>query len=150
MANNLSGLDKHQRAFAARVDKNSYSRHQYTVFKDFCELAALSMSNAVDRAQHETREARYMQIVKGYKAHEVARFPEMLACFALSLEVEMKDCLGQLFMALELGNSRAGQFFTPYNISLLMAKMICGDVKAQCEARGYVRVMEPAVGAGAW
>ena len=138
MAKNLSGLDKHQRTFAALVDKNSYSRHQYTVFKDFCELAALSMSNAVDRAQYETREARYRQIVKGYKSDEVARFPEMLACLTLSLEGNMKDCLGQLFMALELGNSKAGQFFTPYHVSLMMAKMICGDVKAQCVARGYI------------
>ena len=61
---------------AVLVDKNSYSRHQYTVFKDFCELAALSMRNAVDRAQYETREARYRHIVKGYKADEVAHFPE--------------------------------------------------------------------------
>ena len=46
------------------------------VFKDFCELAALSFSDAVDQAQFEVREARYVQIVKGYKAEEVARFPQ--------------------------------------------------------------------------
>lgn len=143
-----SGLDRHQKEFAKLVDENSRSRHQYTVFKDFCELAALSFSNAVDRAQFELREARYLQIVKGYPPEEVARFPKMLACLTLSLEAGMKDCLGQLFMALELGNSRAGQFFTPYHVCSLMARMICGGVKEQCEARGFVRVMEPAVGAG--
>ena len=72
----------------------------------------------------------------------------MLACLTLSLEEGMNDCLGQLFMALELGNSRAGQFFTPYHVCSLMARMICGDVKAQCKEKGFVRVMEPAVGAG--
>jgi len=135
MTTDLSGLDKHQRAFVALMEKSSYSRSLYTMFRDFCELAALSLSNAVDLAQYEQREARYLQIVKGYKADEVARFPEMLACIVLSLEEGMKDCLGELFMSLDLGNDRAGQFFTPYHISL-------------CKERGFVRVMEPAVGAG--
>ena len=143
-----SGLDRHQQEFAKLVDENSRSRHPYTVFKDFCELAALSFSNAVDRAQYEAREARYLQIVKGYKVDEVARCPKMLACLTLSLEENMNDCLGQLFMALELGNSRAGQFFTPYHVSLLMAKMLSGDAGQLCKARGFVRVMEPAAGAG--
>lgn len=148
MATNYIGLNKHQQEFAKLVNENSRSRHPYTVFKDFCELAALSFSNAVDRAQFEVREARYLQIVKDYKADEVARFPKMLACLTLSLEEGMSDCLGQLFMALELGNSGAGQFFTPYHVSVLMAKMLCGDAGQVCQARGFVRVMEPAVGAG--
>jgi hypothetical protein len=141
-------LNRHQQDFIRLVAEMSRSRHQYTVFKDFCELAALSMSNAVDRAQYEQREARYLQIVKGYRADEVARFPKMLACLTLSLEEGMNDCLGQLFMAMELGNSGAGQFFTPYPVSALMAKMLAGDAGRICKERGFVRVMEPAVGAG--
>jgi hypothetical protein len=148
MTTNYIGLNKHQQEFVALVNENSRSRHPYTVFKDFCELAALSFSNAVDRAQFEGREARYLQIVKGYKTDEVACFPKMLACLTLSLEEGMSDCLGQLFMALELGNSRGGQFFTPYHVSVLMAKMLCGDAGQVCKERGFVRVMEPAVGAG--
>lgn len=148
MAKNPIGLDRHQQAFVALVNENSHSRHPYTVFKDFCELAALSFSNAVDRAQFEVREVRYLQIVKGYQADEVARFPKMLACLTLSLEEGMSDCLGELFMALELGNSRAGQFFTPFHVSVLMAKMLCGDASQRCKERGFVRVMEPAAGAG--
>ena len=143
-----AGLDRYQQNFIRRVNEMSRSRHPYTVFKDFCELAALSMSNAVDRAQYEQREARYLQIVKGYKADEVAHFPKMLACLTLSLEEGMNDCLGQLFMALELGNSGAGQFFTPYPVSALMAKMLAGDAVRIGKERGFVRVMEPAVGAG--
>jgi len=148
MATNYIGLNKHQQAFVKLVNENSRSRHPYTVFKDFCELAALSFSNAVDRAQFEIREARYLQIVKGYKPEEVARFPKMLACLTLSLEAGMSDCLGQLFMALELGNSRAGQFFTPYHVSVLMAKMLCTEAGQLCKERGFVHVMEPAAGAG--
>jgi hypothetical protein len=145
---NTSGLDRHQRAFVVLMEKSSYSRSLYTMFRDFCELAALSLSNAVDLAQYEQREARYMQIVKGYKADEVARFPEMLACIVQSLEEGMKDCLGELFMALDLGNDRTGQYFTPYHVSQLMAKMLSCDAVQKCKERGFVRMMEPAVGAG--
>ena len=131
--NNITGLDAHQQAIVKLVKENSRRRHRYTVFKDFCELAALTFSNAVDRAQFEIREARYLQIVKGYQADEVARFPKMLACLTLSLEEGMSDCLGELFMALELGNSGAGQFFTPYPVSVLMAKMLCGEASQLCK-----------------
>ncbi|MDN5753698.1 MAG: hypothetical protein L0H15_10540 [Nitrosospira sp.] len=48
-----SGLDRHQKKFAKLVDENSRIHHPYTVFKDFCELAALSFSNAV-QAMHAT------------------------------------------------------------------------------------------------
>lgn len=150
MAKNHIGLNRHQQEFAKLAHENSYSRYSYTVFKDFCELAALSISNAVDRAQFEGREARYLQIVKAYKPEEGARLPKMLACLALSMEEGMSDCPGQLFMALELGNSGAGQFFTPCHVSVLMAKMLCTDAGQVCKERGFVRVMEPAVGAGEW
>lgn len=78
---NTSGLDRHQRAFVVLMEKTGHSLSLYTMFRDFCELAALSLSNAVDLAQYEQREARYMQIVKDYKADDVARFPEMLALY---------------------------------------------------------------------
>lgn len=51
-------------------------------------------------------------------------------------------------MALDLGNDRAGQFFTPYPVSQLMAKMLSGDAVQKCKERGFVRMMESAVGAG--
>lgn len=69
---------------------------------DFCGLAALSFSNAVDWAQHEVREARYMQIVKTIRLMKLRGFPE---CYAPMLA-------------------------------------------RRARKRGFVRVMEPAVGAG--
>lgn len=141
-------LDRHQQRFIRLVDDMSRSRHRYTVFRDFCELAALALSNTVDRSQYEQREARYLDVIKGYTKDEAACFPQMLACLTLSLEERMHDSLGQLFMALELGNDRAGQYFTPYEVSQLLASMLCGDMQEKCRERGFVRVMEPAAGAG--
>lgn len=76
-----NGLDPHQRAFIKLVKENAHRHRCYEVFRDFCELAALSFSNAVDQQQFEAREARYLEIVKGYSEDEVNRFPAMLAEF---------------------------------------------------------------------
>src|SRR5258708_2774869 len=45
----------------------------WQVFTDFVEMAAISISNAVDLGQREPREARYLEIVKRYKREEVAK-----------------------------------------------------------------------------
>jgi hypothetical protein len=147
---NLSLLDPHQQE-CAKLMRDSCHRHRlHEVFRDFCELSALAISNAVDKLQFESREARYLDIVKGYERDEVNRFARMLGCVTMSLEGGYKDCLGQLFMLLELGDHWRGQYFTPYTVSYLMAKMAIGataqsDIAA---AGGFITLQEPAVGAG--
>ena len=142
-------LDDPHREFVSLFKDNCHRHRPHSVFSDFCEMAALSISNAVDLSQFPPREERYLQIVKGYDADEVARFPMMLACVTEALEARMHDCLGQLFMSLEMGNHWKGQFFTPYELAGLMARMTVHDAKEQIQQRGHITVMEPAAGAGA-
>lgn len=128
-------------------------RHSpWQVFADFAEMASVSISNAVDRAQRDRREERYMEIVKRYKPDELARFPEMLVALTMALEEEPEDVLGRTFHDLELHNKWAGQYFTPYHICRMTAKMTIGNT-AELEARiaevGFVTAQEPAVGSGA-
>lgn len=60
------------------------------------------------------------------------------------------DEVGELYMALELGNNHAGQFFTPYSVCRAMAAMTFGlDLKEKIERQGWVSVNDPACGAGA-
>lgn len=144
----VHGLDEHQREFVKLLKANTGRHRAHEVFRDFCELAALSISNAVDRLHYETREARYMAIVGRYEKAEVDRFPAMLARVVESLEGRFSDCLGQLFMHLELGDHWKGQFFTPYPVSTLMARMIIGDGRELTQGREFFTMNEPAVGAG--
>lgn len=126
------------------------------VFTDFIELSSLSISNVVDKAQLDAREARYLQIAKKYPREDMERFPRMLACLTLAMEQccaagELEDVLGSLYMTLDLGNDRAGQVFTPYHVSQLMARVLVGDagaVQAEVQAKGFVDLMEPTCGAG--
>lgn len=128
--------------------ENSYRHQLHTVFGDFVEMAALSLSNSADRAQYDAREKRYLDIVGRYNAEEVARFPQMFGCLVMAFEAEMGDHLGRLFMALELGNHWKGQFFTPYALGLLMAQVQFGAAAELVRTRGFVTVCDPCCGAG--
>lgn len=132
---------------------NSLSgRHSHwQVFSDFCEMGAIAFSNAVDFAQRDKREERYLQIVKGYDREELESLSRGLAHLTMALENDFEDVLGRTFHDLELHNKWAGQFFTPYSVSQMMAKMTIGDpedLKARIAQRGFVTAQEPAVGSG--
>lgn len=148
----FSGGDEHCRALVDLIGEagNRWSLHK--IFEDFVELAALSLSNAVDKAQFDGREARYLEIVKKYPREQIERFPRMLAHLTLALENcvtlgELDDVLGSVYMALELGSNHAGQFFTPYNLSRMMAMILIGD-GAEAREKGFIDVLEPTCGAG--
>ena len=52
-------------------------------------------------------------------------------------------------MKLDLGNHWKGQFFTPYSITKMMAKVTIGNFEQQISEKGYVSVNDCACGAGA-
>jgi hypothetical protein len=130
------------------IRENAYRHQLHAVFADFCEMSALSISNRFDLARYDKREARYLEIVGRYNREEIDRFPKMLGCLVEALEQEMRDHLGKLFMALELGNHWKGQFFTPYEVALLMAQMQLHDAKELIEQQGFITLSEPSAGAG--
>ena len=114
---------------------HKHSTHE--VFSDFVEMSALAISNAVDRHHFDVREKRYLEIAKRYERDDLARFASMLGALTLTFEARVQqlvpngdglaDILGQTYMMLELGNDRAGQYFTPYDVSRMMARMNIGD-----------------------
>jgi type I restriction-modification system DNA methylase subunit len=129
----------------------SHNRSLYDVFRDFTEMAALAISNAVDKSQFDERENRYFEVIKPYTPEDLALFPQMIGCLVGELEkVGYDDVLGRVFMELELANKDAGQFFTPYEVCQMMAKMTVDDsLKAKVAEQGYVTVNDPAVGGAA-
>ena len=144
----LGRLDDPGKELAKMLQANSHRHRLHTVFSDFCELCALTISNSVDLRQYATREARYLQIVGTYEREEVERFGKMFACLVEWLERGFGDRLGQLFMSLDLGNAFKGQFFTPYEISSLMAELTLGNVEECVERNGFIDMSEPACGSG--
>ena len=115
-------------------------------------MAAITFSNAVDKAQYAKREERYLQIVKSYERAEVEIFPRILSEVVLALEGHFGDVLGRTYHDLELHNKWAGQFFSPDAICQMMAAMTVGDsgdIRERIARRGFITAQEPAVGSGA-
>jgi hypothetical protein len=122
------------------------------VFEDWIALAALSISNCTDYAQHDKREEQYLQIAGGYNKQEMDTYSELLGCLILEMERQdghPRDILGPIFHEMELHNKYKGQFFTPPNVCDMTAKMVCGDPKEKILSRGFIGVSEPCCGSGA-
>lgn len=125
-----------------------YSR--WEVWQDFVTLSAISVSNTVDRRNAAEREKTYMTISGKYKPAELEKFSQMLCEVVTGMDINSdQDFLGELYMALELGNDHAGQFFTPYSVCRCMAEMTSTDLAARVERDGWISVNDPACGAGA-
>ena len=118
----------------------------YEIFTDWIEVSALAMANSTcviqDKHWH-TREEKYKTIMNKYSHEEQIKFCEMLAWFVEDIEENPRDVLGEAFMRGGMGADAAGQFFTPFNISLLMAEVNMENYKD-----GEITLNEPSCGSG--
>lgn len=62
-----------------------------------------------------------------------------------------QDLLGDVYMRLDIGNKKTGQFFTPYHLAEVMARLNLDRrmVEDAIHEHGYISVNEPAAGGGA-
>jgi len=109
-------------------------------------LSGFSIQNSILKC--EQIEAEYMAIIGKYNREEANIFAKLLAELALGLASEMGDFLGEVFMSMELGSARLGQFFTPYHLSKLMAQVTIGDKVSMLSDKPFFTVSEPTCGAG--
>ncbi len=140
-----------EKEFLKLFDQLTYSRSGWQVWEDLMTVMACSICNAVDRRK-ESFERREKQFEKAIKALGGVDLPaQMLGIITMALEENPnQDFLGKLYMNLNLGSHWHGQFFTPYHICELMAKMQIGDgCQAEVESKGYLSVCDMCIGAGA-
>jgi len=78
----------------------------------------------------------------------VRAMPELLGITALAMQDGGCDFLGQVVVELELPNQHMGQFFTPYDVSRMIAELTLDTVEEIIAEQGFVTVLEPACGAG--
>lgn len=147
---------KSQKSFQSRDDFlnvfNKFgARHRpWDIWADFITMTACSISNSVDERYYDKREKLYLKTIKKYNKKEQLLFPELLALTVLALDKNgEQDFLGSIFMELGLGNSKNGQFFTPYSVCELMAAVAVCDVNSIVEENGYISINDPTCGAGA-
>ena len=130
---------------------SGYKWDYWTLWTDFIEMMAISISNSVDLRQKSVREKRFEDISKKYTLEEMNIFRQMYADLIVDLEMDPRDVLGEIFMELGLGDKWKGQFFTPHSLSRVMTRITLSKDKIQkcIEEKGFVSINEDACGGGA-
>lgn len=121
---------------------------EYQVFSDWIQCSSLAISNGLHKIRYgiadKNRERDYMDIAKKYSDSEMWEFAEMVAMLAETLEYEITDALGWIYMYSGMGSKAAGQFFTPFHLSLLCAEAAVGEP----DENGIYYIKEPSCGGG--
>lgn len=130
------------------------SKNRFEIFKDFITCFACCMRNSIGKPGmayfSESVEQEYFSILNKYSQDDFKKFPEMLSTIVLLSDAynAPHDVLGDLYMSMEFGSKHNGQFFTPSEISNLMAEINDSKMENLIKEKGYITVNDPACGAG--
>lgn len=126
----------------------------YEIFTDWIRCFALSIEQSTHLIRDEDwhkREQSYIDTMKKYSEDERKKLAILTACLIDTLEDGPDDVLGDVYMKADMGSKAAGQFFTPFHVSVLTAKL---GLMEQIEAYKAgelekIEINEPACGGGA-
>lgn len=121
------------------------------IFDDFVKMVAISLSNSTDIIRDmvwKKRENQYKTIISKYTKEELCNFVKILAILVNLFDERIYDYLGYIYMKCEMGNSKTGQFFTPFNLSELTAKLSTDDIEKIKQTDDVITLNEPACGGG--
>ena len=119
----------------------------YEVFSDWIKCSSLFISNKFELFHGEVwngRERAYIESMARYSEDERKMFSSMFFMLAETLEFKMSDALGEIYMESGMGSKAAGQFFTPYHLSYLTAKLSMPEP----DEIGLYHINEPSCGGG--
>jgi len=120
------------------------SKSPYEIFNDWLVMTAAALYSW---KQDASVEEEYKEISEQYEKEEIEKHGRLLEITVNALEEKEQDFLGEIFTEANLTNTSGGQFFTPYHVSLMMAKMIIGEPHKLPIGR-ICRINDPTCGAG--
>jgi len=115
----------------------------WDVWSDWLIMASNSIYNSIHRDQ--AVEEEYLRTAKRYSADEMTTMANLIGITVQGLEAEVHDFLGATFHELEMHNKQIGQFFTPFELCKMMARMMRPDPPKPGQV---LKVAEPAAGSG--
>lgn len=128
------------------IEKIAGKYSAYEVFTDWIRCCALSISNSCQLIHNQVwmeREQMYKDTMLKYTLEERKKFSEMFNMLAETLEDDITDVLGQIYMEAGMGSKAAGQFFTPFHLSEL-----CAALSVKLDEDGKCNMNEPSCGGG--
>lgn len=114
-----------------------------TVFADFCRITACCLAV-------QTREDEYRDAIKPYSRHDLDQLAKAMGLLIQEMEDKpFEDVLGIYYTqtVADSDRHRRGEFYTPPNISEMMARMSLDPEKIRAE-RKPVTVSDPCCGSG--
>ena len=121
----------------------------YVIFHDWVEMMAISIQNGCTVIRNDLyiqREKDFSEIQKKYCTDEQHKFSDMLGLLVLAYQDDgLCDYLGEIFMETGCGSGHTGQFFTPYHLALLDARIALVDYTGD----KMITLNEPTCGGGA-
>ena len=126
---------------------NSFrSNDVWQIYNDFLLINAENFRKSVDKSFITNH-----NIYDKYNNVEINLLNDILTILDELMKSDKKDYLGDLLMELEMANKLNGQFFSPFDISLLAS--ITGiskdEVDIKIKEKGYTTLHEMSVGGGA-
>lgn len=144
-AHRMMSIDTARKQFVSVFQRTARHLRRWDVFSDFITLAA----SELDLARVKTPEniERSRKICARYDAADIQNLHSLFGLMVMALEAKFHDFLGAIFMELELGSGDMGQYFTPYSVQSLMARMLMPGVKDTIHREGFCTISDPASGA---
>ena len=134
------------------INAMSGRRSGYEIFTDWIRCLAMAISNAVTPfhgKDWQDREQTYIDTMRNYTDKEREQFARLTACLVDTLEDDPYDVLGDVYMNAGMGSKMAGQFFTPFHLSVLSARISLQDsIASYRDEKTKLTLNEPTCGGG--
>lgn len=127
---------------------NATAKHQnpQETFADYVRISATALHNAAAFCQK--REDQHLTTIEKYSDNDKQNLCHMLTLIIEMLESKGQpfDVLGEIYSELGLTNDKNAQFFTPFPVSAMCAKVTFDD--ELMKSKDFVTVSDPASGTG--
>ena len=134
----------------AMIEGMSGSYAPYNIFSDWIQMSALAIQNSccvVHGDVWKYREQLYIDTARKYSDQEMDKFAKMFVLLGDALTEEMTDVLGEIYMEAGMGSKYTGQFFTPFHLSELCAKLAVENLIKSFDGK-MATLNEPSCGGG--
>ena len=132
--------------FADTFRDASHGESAFECWQRFVYMAAYEIASSV---REDTEPFRDMAMAARKQADpRISAYSSMFSEYVSAVDADpFQDFLGDAFMRLGIGNESGGQFFTPYSIARMLARL--GVDRRKMPESGWLTFSEPACGAGA-
>lgn len=132
----------YQKQLLDLLESFDYHENMDRKFKEMCNVVTYCLASVYNPHIHEETK----KLLGSIPESTLHIYEKCLDVIVNALQEQYQDFLGSFFEQNEMFNKHKGQFFTPYHISLLSARMVF--TPESIKRKGIMKICEPAGGSG--